>query len=163
MLLMLCLAGTPLAGQAQLAPLQAPQQYDARRWRAAVGTSLGTPGGLGAQLEVKVLGPIWARAVVRGIWGTLPRGAGVDIDVARGADGRLYLTAMAGTIACYGDRDGGCSGTPLYASHAWSAGIGGEFPISRTLGVGVEVERWLATSGEQPSLYAANLLIRAHL
>ena len=146
----------------QLRAQQPQGRYDARPWWVAAGVSIGTPGGLGAQVEMKLIGPLWVRGVARGVWGTLPRGAGLDWDVARGVDGRLYVTATVGTIACYGDRDGVCSGTPRLTSRAWSLGAGGEFPVSRVFGAGVEAERWFAVSGEHPSLFAAAFLVRAH-
>jgi hypothetical protein len=99
------------------------------------------------------LRPLWARGVARGMWGTLPRGAGIGLQVVQRHDIRGYLTSMLGTIDCYGDTDGVCSSRPRRASSAWSAGLGLEFPISHAWGAGVEAERWFKIDGDQPSLW----------
>jgi hypothetical protein len=147
---------------ALLAAQQQGSSPDATQWRGAIGLSIGIPGGFGAQAEVKLLRPVWARGVVRGMWGTLPRGVGIGLQPIDRPDLRAYVTATIGTIACYGDRDGVCSGKPTAASQAWSAGLGFEFPVAWAWGAGVEAERWFTVDGEQPSLWAAVFLLRVH-
>jgi hypothetical protein len=48
---------------ALLAAQQQESSPDATQWRGALGLSIGIPGGFGAQAEVKLLRPVWARGV----------------------------------------------------------------------------------------------------
>lgn len=142
---------------------QPPQDSpDATHWRGGIGFSMGMPGGLGAQVELKLLRPFWVRGVIRGMWGTLPRGVGIGVQPIDRPDIRAYFTTTIGTIDCYGDPDGACSGKPTTASRAWSSGLGFEFPIAKASGVGIEAERWVKVDGDHPSLWAAVFLLRVH-
>ena len=147
------------------ASAQVTEHDQFRDFRLVVAPSIGIPGGLGGSLELRIAGPVGARAIARGIHGTVARGVGLAASLVRSDDGRIYLASEIGTLKCAGDTDGECSSRPRGRSWALGVTIGGEFraAASGDWGVGVDVDRWFSLDGPQSSCFAAVFFLSLHL